>query len=185
MENRGDWEHWEQHLSSSLLSPPGSQGFSVPYIRSWRPLLYILTWQECGSTPEPPNYWPLLMISPLLSFPFFSSSLLRSVLLIFDPPYPTLLPFFMHFPLFPRENLWFLYECPLVVLVFHRSLPVSSPPLIFNLSLRGLFSRLPTDWLILSLHFTLNDSLFSPNHLHHSHSENHFHAYKQRWERVL
>lgn len=44
--------------------------FSVPYINYWQPLLYILTLQECGSTSEPTNYWPLLheFPSPLLLF---------------------------------------------------------------------------------------------------------------------
>lgn len=52
-------------------------------------------------------------------------------------------------------------------------------------SLRGSFSRFPTDWLTHpQSSFTLNDSLLSPHDLQHSHSEKHCDTYKQRrwWE---
>lgn len=70
---------WERrvctpHLRSSLCPEP-----------CWRPLLDILTCQECGSASEPPNYWPLLHEFPsaLLPLSLPPSSLMHPVVFLF------------------------------------------------------------------------------------------------------
>ncbi len=184
-------EYWETHLSfSSLLSWTGSQGVSVPYIHCWQPLLYILTLQECVSTSEAPNYWPLLHEFPSSPILFLMCSVLFISLLA-----PVALnSFFLHcfstiFSSFVHRSFCFLisFICsfkskPLIwkkspLLISTSSRYPSSPPLIFILCLSKADSQL-TDWLILSHHFTLNGSLFCLHDLHQSHSEWHFHTYK-------
>lgn len=131
---------WERrvctpHLRSSLCPEP-----------CWRPLLDILTCQECGSASEPPNYWPLLHEFPSALLP---PSLLSNApcclsfsRLCLNCSAPSLLslPRFAAPPLFSSSSSsssTLRPSCPPLILVYRRSEAPSAG------------SR-PTDWLILS-----------------------------------
>lgn len=130
---------WERrvctpHLRSSLCPEP-----------CWRPLLDILTCQECGSASEPPNYWPLLHEFPsaLLPLSLPPSSLMHPVVFLFLVCALTVL-----LPLFClcHVSLLLLFSPP------PPPHPLSCPPLIlvYRRSDAPSAGSRPTDWLILS-----------------------------------